>query len=281
MKKRNCARTISFLLCVVSLGVPCAATAAVTITEAMYNPAGSDTGREWIELHNSGSEAVEVSAGQKGWRINDGANHVFGSNVVIPPGGFVIVASNPVAFAAQYGSGLLVVKSALSLNNAGGTLSLLDAEGKIVDTVSYTKSIGGLEDGMSLHRVGSGFAPGTPNPGVAPAPGVPKSASPAQKTTASTAAAPKIQQKKTVVEQSARAVDKSELPAAAAAQQSTHTGELDSPVGLPKQGGFLWHYVLALTALVVLGVASVWYIRAEKQAKQYETPASVDEFDIE
>lgn len=266
MKKRNCARTISFLLCIVSLGVPCAATAAVTITEAMYNPAGSDTGHEWIELHNSGSEAVEVLAGQKGWRINDGANHMFGSNVVIPPGEFVIVASNPVVFAAQYGSGLLVVKSALSLNNAGGTLSLLDAEGKVVDIVSYIKTLGGFEDGMSLHRVGNTFASGVPNPGVPPMPGVPKPV-PAPVVKA-TIPAVKTKTKQPPLEQSARVASASQLPAAAAILPS-------------KQGGFLWHYILALAALVVFGVASVWYARAENQAKRSETPSLADEFDIE
>jgi len=266
MKKRNCARTIYFLLCVVSVGVPCVATAAVTITEVMYNPAGSDTGREWIELHNGGSEVVELEAGQKGWRIHDGANHVFGSATVVPPGGFVIIASNPVTFAAQYSSGLLVVKSALSLNNTGGTISLLDADGKVVDTVSYTKSLGGFEDGMSLHRVGSTFAPGVPNPGTPPMPSVPKPASaPVVK---ATVPAVKTQTKQPPLEQPSRVASASQLPAAAAVLSS-------------KQEGFLWHYILALIALVLFGVATVWYIRLERAARLLETPNRADEFDIE
>jgi hypothetical protein len=248
----------------------------------MYNPLGSDAGHEWVELYNSGSESVDITSGQKGWKIHDGSNHIFGSAVTLAPGAFVLVANNPTTFAGQYGSEVSVVKSALSLNNTGATISLLNAEGDTIDTVLYTKTLGGFEDGMSLHRVGSTFAPGTPNPGLAPAPGVPKSESPAQKTTVPTAVAVKIQPKKTIVEQSARAVGKSDLPAASVlSQQGVQTKESNSPAPVQEQRSLFWHYVLALAALVVFGMASVWYIRAEKQAKPPETPSLADEFDIE
>lgn len=271
MKKSNL--FLFIVLYIASVSVPTVVWARMTITEVMYNPAGSDTGREWVELYNSGNEAVEIEAGQKGWRINDGANHVFASGVVVPPGGFVLVASNPATFAAQYGNTLSVMKSALSLNNTSGTLSLVDADGGVVDTVSYTKSLGGFEDGMSLHRVGSTFAPGVPNPNGPPMPGVPKP-TPA----AVTAPTQKTETKQVAPVQPVRAT-KSDVPAAAV--MSANTGESDSPVALPKQGGFLWHYLLALVALVMLGVASVWYIRAENQATRPETKGLSDEFDIE
>lgn len=261
--------------------MPYIAVGAVTITEVMYNPAGNDAGREWIELYNNSSEAVELTSGQKGWKVNDGANHILANALTVPPGGFVIVAVNPPTFRTQYGSALSVVKSALSLNNTSGTLSLLDEKGEVVDTVSYTKDLGGFEDGMSLHRVGSIFAAGTPNPGVAPAPGVPKDEPSTQKTTAPIAAAAQTQPKKTEATQPARTIESDMLAAPAASKQRVITRESDSPVALPKPGGFLWHYILALVALVVFGVASVWYIRAENQAKRPETVGPADEFDIE
>ena len=183
MKKSNYALFI--FLCITGVSVPSVAWATVTITEVMYNPAGSDAGREWIELYNNDSESVEITSGQKGWKVSDGSNHILAQALTVPPGGFVIIATNPATFRAQYGNALFVVKSALNLTNTSGTLSLLDARGEVVDTVSYTKDLGGFEDGTSLHRVGSTFAPDVPNPGVAPAPGVPKSAPPAQKTNCS------------------------------------------------------------------------------------------------
>lgn len=263
------------VLCIASVSVP-VAWASMTITEVMYNPVGSDTGREWVELYNSGNKPVELEAGQKGWRIHDGANHIFADAVVVPPGGFVLVANNPTTFKAQYGNTLSVVKSALSLNNTSGTLSLVDADGEVVDTVSYTKSLGAFEDGMSLHRVGSTFAPGVPNPGGSPMPGVPKPA-PAAVTTPTQ----KTDTKQVAPEQPVR-TNKSDLPAATAvSQQSAQAGEAASPVVLPTQSGFLWHYLLALAALIVLGVASVWYLRIEARAVQSETPNLADEFDIE
>jgi hypothetical protein len=279
MKKSNYALFI--FLCITGVSVPSVAWATVTITEVMYNPAGSDAGREWIELYNNGSESVEITSGQKGWKVSDGSNHILAQALTVPPGGFVIIATNPATFRAQYGNALFVVKSALNLTNTSGTLSLLDARREVVDTVSYTKDLGGFEDGTSLHRVGSTFAPDVPNPGVAPAPGVPKSAPPAQKTTAPTVAAAKIQPKETVVEQHARTIDKSDLSAASTlSQQGTKTKESNSLAPVQEQRSLFWHYILALTALMVFGVASVWYIRSE-QTKQPETPSLADEFDIE
>lgn len=264
MKKSNYALFI--FLCITGVSVPSVAWATVTITEVMYNPAGSDAGREWIELYNNGSESVEITSGQKGWKVSDGSNHILANAYTVPPGGFVIIATNPTTFRAQYGSALSVVKSALSLNNTSGTLSLLDEKGEVVDTVSYTKDLGGFEDGMSLHRVGSTFAHGAPNPGVPPMPGVPKPA-PAPVVKA-TIPAVKTQTKQPPLEQSARVASTSQLPAAAAVSPS-------------KQGGFLWHYILGLVALIVFGMASVWYVRAENQVKRSETPSPADEFDIE
>ena len=264
MKKSNYALFI--FLCITGVSVPSVAWATVTITEVMYNPAGSDAGREWIELYNNDSESVEITSGQKGWKVSDGSNHILAQALTVPPGGFVIIATNPATFRAQYGNALFVVKSALNLTNTSGTLSLLDARGEVVDTVSYTKDLGGFEDGTSLHRVVSTFAPDVPNPGVPPMPGVPKPA-PAPVVKA-TIPAVKTQTKQPPLEQSARVASTSQLPAAAA-------------VSLSKQEGFWWHYILGLVALVLFGVASVWYIRAENQAKRPETVGPVDEFDIE
>lgn len=82
-------------------------------------------------------------------------------------------------------------------------------------------------------------------------------------------------------EQPARLTGKSDSPAAVAlVAQSVQPGESDSPGDRPQKGGFLWHYILALMALTVFGVASVWYVRPE-QTKRSETPSLVDEFDIE
>jgi len=267
MIKRKHALYIVFFFAV-SLSVPAYACGAITITEVMYNPAGSDTGREWIELYNGDSEAEELEAGQKGWKVNDGSNHLLATVTVVPPGGFVIVAANPEMFRAQYGGGTPVIKSAINFNNTGGTISLVDTEGVLVDSVSYSKNLGGFEDGTSLHRVGTSFAPGTPNPGGAPMPGVPKKAPAPAKVVASVqkSITPKVEpQQRTELKSSTTS-------------NTAHTAAL--PKALPQQGNFLWHYVLALSALVVLGVASVWYIRSE-QATQPETLPSAEEFDIE
>ena len=47
----------------------CTNTTGVVINEFLYDPAGTDTGHEWIELYNSGS-TVDIS----GWMIKAGAS---------------------------------------------------------------------------------------------------------------------------------------------------------------------------------------------------------------
>ena len=47
--------------------------ANLEITEVMYNPEGTDTNREWIKLHNNGSNTITVISGRSdsAWRFSD------------------------------------------------------------------------------------------------------------------------------------------------------------------------------------------------------------------
>ena len=63
-------RRLYFLLIVCSVVIgglmPHSAYASVIISEIMYDPQGTDTDHEWVELYNSGSDAVEIT---KDWRF--------------------------------------------------------------------------------------------------------------------------------------------------------------------------------------------------------------------
>src|SRR3989344_1257320 len=118
-------------------------TAAQVITEVMYDlREGSDSGREWIEVYNIGSAAIDLSK----WKImENGKNHkitvVQGS---FEPSSFAIIADNAVKFQADHPeySGALF-DSAFSLNNKGETVALADASGKESDSIIYTSALGG------------------------------------------------------------------------------------------------------------------------------------------
>jgi hypothetical protein len=173
-----CALCIFVLLSLELL--PAQASAQVVINEVMYNPAGSDAGREWVELYNKGQSDVTMvgGSGKGSWRLNDGSNHTLTDpsggtgrgSLIVPAGGYLIVANDPNDFiSGEYAGGSYsVVKSSLSLNNNGATLTLLDGTGATVDTVSYAPSQGGNDDGSSLQRQADGsWIAALPTPGAA------------------------------------------------------------------------------------------------------------------
>ena len=159
--------SIAFVLC----AFPCSVHASVVISEFLYDAQGSDTGKEWIELFNTGSSAVDISK----WKINDGSNHVLNEppkngstgSMTLAPGARLILAGNAAAFLSEHvGLGVSVIDTMLNLPNAGGSISLVAASSTIIDSVSYTKSLGAAGDSNSLQKTSSGkWIPASPTPG--------------------------------------------------------------------------------------------------------------------
>ena len=147
--------------------VPLFAHAQVVINEVMYDPSGSNTGRQWIELYNQGASDVTMIGGtvKNSWRVSDGSNHtltdpaggVGRGSLTIPAGGYLVVSSDPTTFLGEYGSGSYsVVKSSISLKSTGGTISLVDGSGTTIDSFTYASSMGGAGDGTSLQKTADG-----------------------------------------------------------------------------------------------------------------------------
>ena len=152
----------------------------------MYNPQGSNTGREWIELYNQGGSDVTMVGGSaaKTWRVQDGANNnalhtltdpsggTGRGTLVVPAGGYLIVASDPTEFiSGEYAGGSYsAVKSALSLSSSGASISLIDqtsGTASTIDSVPYTSAQGGADDGTSLQRQPDGsWLAALPTPGA-------------------------------------------------------------------------------------------------------------------
>lgn len=167
--------------------VPQVSLAAVVINEVMYNPQGTDTGREWVELYNTGASDVTLVAGTatRTWRIQDGsgsnalhsltdpASGTGRGSLVVPAGGYLLIASDPNNFiSGDYsGGGFSVIKSALSLSNTGATITLVDqTSGSAIaaDSVTYANTQGGNDDTSSLQRQSDGsWIAALPTPGAA------------------------------------------------------------------------------------------------------------------
>ena len=156
--------------------VPFCAKASVGFSEIMYDPPGTDTKHEWVEVYNSGPAAVDISK----YKFNDGSsstNHTLNvppanggtGSTTIPSGGYAIVADDAPTFLSDTPSfSGTVIDSTFTLLNSGATLTLLSCPTTTcttVDTVSYTPDEGGGNDGTSLQKNSGGVwvsAPATP-----------------------------------------------------------------------------------------------------------------------
>lgn len=135
----------------IGLAALCAAaqaTAAVIISEIMFEAAGSDDNREWVELYNTGNTAIDIS----GWRLRDeDAGSQPGSPI---PSGTILGAKQAIVlieheatFLADWGPGINYIVypgmgTALNMANAptgpdDEVLTLVDASDAVVDVVSY------------------------------------------------------------------------------------------------------------------------------------------------
>jgi hypothetical protein len=162
----------------------------LVIDEVLVNPTGDDLGREWIEIANLGSDALDLS----GLHLANATVDVAVAAGLIAPGGLRLLGQS--ADPTKNGGAPVEVAygTKLILNNANGQLSLClgaCASGVVLDTVSW----GSLGDAYTGHALvidpvdrqicgalapfgtaGSFGTPGAPNPacgdgaGAAPGP---------------------------------------------------------------------------------------------------------------
>ncbi len=126
-------------------------TSAMKINEIMYDIAGTDTGREWIEIYNDSDETVDFS----NWKILENlVNHTvkfISGSETIPSKSYFIVADNSQTFLMDNPnfSGTLF-DSVFSLTNTGESIALVDPSGNKIDEVVYSNSLGANGDGNTL-----------------------------------------------------------------------------------------------------------------------------------
>ena len=139
---------ILFLLPLVSL-------ANIDITEIMFDPEGTDGGREWIEVYNKSDESIDLST----WKVlENGINHgIKGDSSVLGVGEYAVIADNVDKFIIDYPtySGILL-DSAFGLNNTGESLALVDGEGNQHEYIEYDVTVGEFGNGNTLSLVESG-----------------------------------------------------------------------------------------------------------------------------
>jgi regulation of enolase protein 1 (concanavalin A-like superfamily) len=95
----------------------------VVINEIMYNPAVPDA--QYVELFNN---STTVTYDLSGWQLQ-GLSYTFPSGSLLPPLGFLVLASNVPAFAGAYGATNLVFDTFSSALLPGQLLSLVQPVG--------------------------------------------------------------------------------------------------------------------------------------------------------
>jgi len=97
----------------------------IYITEIFPNPQGSDSGNEWIEIHNESNEKVDLG----NWKIDTGENSkkIFTfNNKLINAGEYITLSDKDLGF---------------TLKNSENNIRLLDFENSIIDQITYSKVI--------------------------------------------------------------------------------------------------------------------------------------------
>jgi hypothetical protein len=119
-------------------------TPTVVFSEVMYHAVQDEPApdrhldpietHEYLELHNRAYFPMNVS----GWTIAGDVTFTFPAGTIIPPGGYLVVARNMVAFQAVYGNTAQVVGDYVGkLDNGGGTVELRDAGNALVESLTY------------------------------------------------------------------------------------------------------------------------------------------------
>jgi hypothetical protein len=137
------------------------------INEIMYDLEGSDAGREWIEIYNSGKDAVDLSEYKF---FEAGVNHKLvlaqGSSK-LEPFHYALIVSNVEKFKESYPSlSGNIFKSNFSLSNTGESLALKDKDLNIADQIVYSSSMGGAGNGMTISKIDGAWREGRATPGA-------------------------------------------------------------------------------------------------------------------
>ncbi len=136
----------------------------IIISEIMYDLPGGDADREWIEVKNLGA-VVDLT---KLKFFENDTNHniaISRGDSFLPTNGYAVIVDKPDNFLNDYPDyNGPIFDSSFSLSNTGEVLSLTSG-GNVIDSISYSKTSGGVGDGKSLQLFNGELKAAAPTPG--------------------------------------------------------------------------------------------------------------------
>ncbi len=106
--------------------------ADIVINEIYYHAPNRFDNLEWIEIHNPGTKAVNLS----NWKLQQGVTFTFPEGSEIVPNGYLVLCRDQKLFQEFYSADAFSEFKG-KLNNGGETIELVNAAGSLVDTVTY------------------------------------------------------------------------------------------------------------------------------------------------
>ncbi|MBM3847552.1 MAG: hypothetical protein FJ405_14870, partial [Verrucomicrobia bacterium] len=110
------------------------ADSVICFNEVMYHPASDAKSEEWIELHNQMFVDVDLS----NWSLTGAVQYRFQPGTILPIGGYLVVAANPLVTASNFGLARVHGPWTGALNNSGETLTLRNHNGRLMDQFRYS-----------------------------------------------------------------------------------------------------------------------------------------------
>jgi hypothetical protein len=142
--------------------LPQITSAEVYISEIMYDLEGTDSNREWVEIHNDTDSSIELSTYY--FYENNVAHKITGEEV-LGVGEYGIIADSIEKFNTDWSNfDGKVFDSSFNLSNSGEDLFLLDSTKNEIDFISYSPDHGAKGTGNSLQYYDGYLIPGEPTP---------------------------------------------------------------------------------------------------------------------
>ena len=134
--------------------------ATLTMTEIMFNPTGTDTHREWIEVYNTGPGEVNIT----GWKLfEENTSHTLtavesqpspNNDSILMPGEYAVIAESPQQFLLEYPAfrETLIDTYWSSLANTGETIGLKNQDNELTETLAYSPTWGADGNDRTLEK---------------------------------------------------------------------------------------------------------------------------------